>query len=306
MSTIATPAFFVAGAQKSGTTSLWAYLRQHPDLYLPEPKEPHFWCGPGDGTPPEWSGDGDEHLVRQFVWDPDHYSAIYQDGGHLLAGDCSTLYLVDPGVERRIAAARPDARVVALLRDPVQRAHSAWRMWRNSGLEDLTFSDALEIEDERIAAGWSPAYAYRANGLYATHVDRWLEVWPRDQLLLLRTDELAATPLETMRAVFEFLGVDPSFTPDVAERHNVRGDAVRSLRVAGMLRKRSRWKSLALRVVPPEVRQPAGRRLRSANTDRRAPDASTLADLRRFYSADLDRLESLTGWDLTSWRNGSS
>lgn len=299
------PQFFLAGVQKSGTTSLWQYLRQHPGLFLPEPKEPHFWCGPGDGTPPAWQGAGDRRLLRQLTWDPDRYRAIYEPAGERLAGDCSTMYFVTPGVERRISAAIPDARVILLLRDPTMRAHSGWRMWRSAGFEDRSFAGALAAEDERLAAGWSPAYAYRGNGCYAHHLERWLGVLSREQILVLRTDDLAARPLATVQQAFAFLGVDPSFTPDVGERHNARDGTSRSVKVDRLMRQQSRAKSVVLRVVPQQVRQPIGRRVRAANVDRRPPEESTVAELRRAYAPELDRLEELLGWDLSAWRTRS-
>ena len=209
------PDFLVVGAQKAGTTSLHTYLRQHPALFLTTQKEPHFYCAPGDGRPPPWTGPGDAPLLAHMTFDPARYAALFADAGDRRRGEASTMYLNDPGAPPRVVAANPDVRVVAVLRDPVERAYSAWWMWRRARLEPLSFADALDAEPTRLAAGWSPNFAYAGIGRYAEHLQRWRDAVGPTQMLVLHSDDLRHDRLATVQSVFAFLGVDPAFTPDV-------------------------------------------------------------------------------------------
>ncbi|MFM8302915.1 MAG: sulfotransferase domain-containing protein, partial [Actinomycetota bacterium] len=220
------PDFLIVGAQKAGTSSLYAYLRQHPGLFLSARKEPHFFCSPGDGRPPPWTGDADAQVMQVMTFDPDRYAALFADAGGRPCGEASTMYLVDPDVPARVVAANPDVRVVVLLRDPVERAYAAWWMWRRDRLEPLEFATALEAETARTASGWGPNFAYRGGGLYAEHLQRWRHVLGPDRMLVLRTEALRTDRLATVQSVFTFLGVDAGFAPDVRREHN-RGSGPR-------------------------------------------------------------------------------
>jgi hypothetical protein len=120
------PHFLVIGAPKSGTTSLHAYLIQHPELFLPKFKEPHYFCTQGDGTPLAWLSESGEPRPG-FINDPVAYAALFAEAGSRLTGESTNSYLSDPAVPARVVPANPDERIIAILRDPVARAISAWK-----------------------------------------------------------------------------------------------------------------------------------------------------------------------------------
>lgn len=293
------PDFLVIGAQKAGTSSLYAYLRQHPELFLAARKEPHFFCSPGDGRPPPWTATADARIMEVMIFDPDRYATLFADAGNRPRGEGSTMYLVDPDAPARVVAANPAVRVVVLLRDPVERAYAAWWMWRRARLEPLEFAAALEAEPERMASGWGPNFAYRGGSRYGEHLQRWRSVLDPSQMLVLRTEALRTDRLATVQSVFAFLGVDSGFAPDVRREHN-RGSGprphspprgrhpLRSARVrARRLVPRSWWTN-----PPPEL------------LPRRRPaiDPDVAARLRASVAEDVRRTEALLGWDLSAWR----
>jgi Sulfotransferase domain len=222
------PSFLIIGAQRAGTTTLYAYLRRHPDVTGPREadasiywgKELHFF---------------DEHFSRGLDW----YRAFFplearqratrRLGRDLVPGEGTPYYLFHPAVPARVAATIPDVRLIALLRNPVERAYSHYQLMAKTGREKLSFEEAIEAEPERLAGAEdalmeSPATpgedgrrkqrhhrhrAYLARGLYADQLERWLEHFPREQLLVLRSEEFLARPDEVYARVFEFLGLRP-------------------------------------------------------------------------------------------------
>jgi len=197
------PDFLILGAQKAGTTALYAYLRWHPQITGPSFKEVSFF---------------DRHYARGERWYRAHLPARRRGK---VAGEASPSYLFHPLAAERVARTLPDAHLIALLRNPVDRAFSHYQHEVALGREQLSFEDALAREDERMRgevermlndptyfshAWWN--YTYTARGLYAEQLERWYAVFPREQMLVLLTDDLAADTPGTYRRVLDFLGVD--------------------------------------------------------------------------------------------------
>jgi Sulfotransferase domain len=195
------PDFLILGAQKAGTTALYAYLRWHPGLTGPAWKEVSYF---------------DRHYRRGARWYRGHFPLR---PGDRVVGEASPGYLFHPLAPSRVKATVPEARLIALLRDPVDRALSHYHHEVALGREPLTFEQAIEAEPERTRGEeerlsrepdyfshtwWD--YTYLARGRYAEQLERWLAVFPREQLLVLASDELAAEPGQTFARVLEFLG----------------------------------------------------------------------------------------------------
>ena len=194
------PDFLIIGAQKAGTTALYAYLRRHPDVTGPAWKEVSFF---------------DRHYTRGAAW----YRGNFPIRRRALVGEASPSYLFHPLAPERAAALVPHARLIVLLRDPVDRALSHYHHEVVLGREELSFENALAREQERTrgevdrmlqdpayfsAAWWN--YTYVARGRYAEQLERWFAVFPREQLLILASDELGNEPAATYARVLEFLG----------------------------------------------------------------------------------------------------
>jgi hypothetical protein len=207
------PTFLVIGAAKSGTTSLAAHLRAHPDVYVPETKELFFF------TSTNAVDDG-----HDLGW----YTAQFAGGADALArGEATPIYLPDPGAPRLVAATIPDARIIAMLREPVGRAWSHYWHARRRGVEDRPFRVALD--DERRGHG-VVEFGYERTGLYAEHLRRWEEHFPRSAMHVVFLDDLEHDPRRVYDEVCRFIGVDPGVgDADLTEVHN-RGHHVRSYR----------------------------------------------------------------------------
>lgn len=293
------PSFFVIGAAKSGTTTVAEHLARHPGVFMAHPKEPNYFALAGRPLPPGLGPAPDEELVQRLyrwsVTDMATYQERFSDAGESdVVGEASVIYLYHPEAAERIAAAVPEARLIVILRHPVDRMYSHFHMNRQHGLEPLTFSRALAAEDQRVEAGWGWDWHYVRMGRYGQQLAVWLAHFRPEQLMVHFTNDLARDPTATMRAIFEHLGVDADHPIDPAVRAKASRD-VRSVRwqywstSAPLAARISRfvpgnaWPRLAARSRRLNERPPA------------VLDASARAELSALFVEDIRRLESLLG-----------
>ncbi|MFZ0889540.1 MAG: sulfotransferase [Candidatus Binataceae bacterium] len=216
------PNFFIVGAQNSGTSSLYEYLKQHPQIFLPALKEPHFFCEDRPASAMTYP------ITR--VSRPEAYLALYSRAGEYEAiGDASSSYLWDPGAPRRIRQVSPRARIIMMLRDPVERAHSHYLMDVREGWQRLAFYDALREDFHRGRKGYGVSRLYVELGLYHQQVGRYLRMFGAKQVKILQFDSLL-TPDGRRRTICEiadFLGLDaePVTKIDTSRRENEFGVA---------------------------------------------------------------------------------
>ncbi len=203
----AAPDFFIVGAPRAGTTALHEALDPHPEVHLSRIMEPKFFLC--DGRPTGLSGPGDSHDLREWVWSPQDYGKLFTLGGEfLLTGESTSLYLWSRDAQRRIADANPTAKLIAVIRDPVERAYSNWTYLWCDGLEpEADFLSACESEEGRIAAGWAPFWRYVQLGLYGEQLQHLFGLFPRDQVLVLRYRDLVDEPARTLDRICKFLGI---------------------------------------------------------------------------------------------------
>ncbi|MFB9415471.1 sulfotransferase family protein [Dactylosporangium matsuzakiense] len=205
---MARPDFLIAGVPKAGTSALHAALAPHPQLYLSAVKEPKFFLT--DGPPPRHGGPGDVQTYQEHVWRREDYEALFAPAPPgALTGEATPFYLHDLDAHERIAKLLPDVRLILVLRDPVDRAHSNWAHLFGAGLEpEADFLRAVELEQRRKAAGWAPFWHYTDLGLYGSQLEHLLRHVPRERVLLLRYRDLRDDPAGTLDRVCAFLGVE--------------------------------------------------------------------------------------------------
>jgi hypothetical protein len=300
---VALPDFLLIGAPKAGTTALHVALAGHPQLFLSAVKEPKFFLT--DGTPPvARGGPGDARTIREQVWRRADYEALFDPAPPgTLRGESTTLYLRDPAAHRRIAALLPAARLVAVVRDPVDRAHSNWTHLRSAGLEpEADFLRACGLERQRTELGWAPFWRYLELGRYGEQLRHLYSVFPPEQVHVVLYRDLRQHPAGTLDGICAFLGVDTGLVRELPAE-NVTAEAPHSplhQLVGGALR------ALAHRLPDPLERRltRSGRRLLQREQRTRTP--LTVAERERLipgFEADITLLESLTGLRLDHWRD---
>ena len=299
------PHFFLIGAPKAGTTALHVALAAHPDVFMSPTKEPkHFLT---DGPPPRGGGPGDARTFRQYVWRRDDYEALFAAApAGALRGESTSLYLHDRYAAGRIRAAVPDAKLVALLRDPVDRAHSNYTHLWSAGLEpERDFLRACALEQERAAAGWGSFWRYLELGRYGEQLERLYSVFPREQVLVLRYRDLRDRPADTLDTVTGFLGLRTGLVTEVpaANVTTHTSDSLRNRALAGALRAATAVEHHLPQRYWQRIDSFLGRTLQSEQRQRAPLTADQRAALIPHFLDDIERLESLTGDDYGVWRS---
>ena len=301
------PQFVIAGAPKAGTTALHAALATHPGLYLSPVKEPKFYLT--DGRPPPartQRGPGDAHSAQEWVWRRDRYLDLFRRApADAVRGESTPFYLYDRAAQRRLVADVPDVKVIAVVRDPVDRAVSNWVHLRADGLEpEADFARAVALEDERVAAGWAPFWHYTRMGRYGEQLRDLLTLVPREQLLLLRFREVVAEQARTLDRVSAFLGVATGVARAVPAE-NVKpylADTPRYRRLARL----ARAGAAAGAHLPPQVWRQASRPLLAALHAGGTERPPLPVEVRRAVLArvvdDIAVLEEVTGESFEDWR----
>jgi len=207
------PDFMIIGAQKAGTTSLYNYLSAHPSIAPIYIKEPHFF---------------DLYFNKGFLWYRSHFPTIAQkyyvnhfQKRAFITGEASPYYLPHPLAPTRVAMTLPKVKLILVLRNPIDRAYSQYQhQVRQPGVEPLSFEEALDLEEERLAGEEQKMlenknyisfnhrhYSYLTRGRYIDQILIWMKFFPKDQFLILRSEDLYSNPAAVLEGTFAFLHV---------------------------------------------------------------------------------------------------
>jgi hypothetical protein len=267
-------------------------LRQHPDVFITDPKEPNFLALAN--TELDFNGPGDDVMIKRYsVTDPSQYSLLYRGTGERAArGDASTssLYYSDATLDN-LDRYFPEARLVVILREPVARAFSAFSYLRMRGFEPKAdFLGAVDDEREGLRADWHHLWHYVEMGRYARQLRPFIERLGPDQIRVLFYDDLCREPLEVARSIFSFLGVDPDVKV-MSDRVNVSGEprSVAVQRVIGRLESAHRINSAIRVVVPYRLSQ----RLKRLNLDRQQVPREAAEVLSPVFRSEMSELADL-------------
>jgi len=277
------PDFFLVGAPRSGTTSMYTYLKQHPEIYLSVLKEPHFFST-DLSRPPQ--AVADESLYRGLF-------AGAEDEKRL--GEGSVWYLESRDAPHAIRGFSPSARILVMLRNPVDMMASLHALYTRTGNEEiLDFEEALGAQEERARGERIPAGAYFPEGLiytraatFAEKLGRYFEVFGRDRVHVVVFDDFASEPLRVYRETLEFLEVDPGFVPEL--------DLARA---AQLIRSRVLRQ---LHTTPQEIRDKMKGGGRRHTVPRTGPSPELRSRLRQACAPDVKALGELLGRDLSAW-----
>jgi hypothetical protein len=277
------PNFFLVGAPKAGTTSLYRYLDQHPDVYMSPVKEPCYFC--------------EEIRLQQFSeWDD--YLRLFEDvKGETAIGEGSVLYLWSKSAAHNIRLKVPDAKILMVLREPVGRAFSEYLHGITEGAVRGTFRKYIENSLSHGSDKASEVWPCLEFGLYSAGVKRYLDHFSRENVHIVLYEEFQEQQAKVMSRIFEFIGVDPTFLPDTSERYHVP-HVPRSLRFGYFLKKHKVWQRAA-GMKPSRFRSFVKKFVVRKSTPAVSPsDREFLLD---YYRADMQKLATLLDRDLAAW-----
>lgn len=285
------PNFMCIGAAKSGTTTLYDILRQHPEVFIPSFKEPHFF-------------DIDENYKNGIQWyEKTYYYSVKKEK---CIADFTPSYFFDRQVPKRIFSAIGESiKFIVLLRNPVDRAYSHYLHSVRDEHEVLTFEQALKQEKERVekyaAEGDYLSYlrhSYSGQGLYGEMTERYMHYFSLDQFLFIHFEEEFLKEREkTIERIYDFLNLDKSYQFDVNIKSNPASKA-RSKKLKRIMKKTGWWRVLLKRIIPSlKIRQIIKNRLQRLNISKFTPESLTQEVkeniYKQYFTDDVKKLEHL-------------
>lgn len=306
----AKPNFFIVGAPKCGTTSLHEYLQRHPDVFMPFYKEPHFFGSDLRGS-----------RFRQFRSQPERYFKLFRDvRSEQRIGESSPWYLASQRAAEEIRDYDPNAKIIIMLRNPIDMMYSMWAQFRYSGNEQIeTFDAALAAEAQRREGKWIRRAAHCITGLYyremarfSEQVQRYFDCFGRENVQVIIFDDFKSDTAAVYRAVLDFLQIDSQFetTFDIMNPNKeVRLEWLQKLIVNSgfslmLLKDQLTYLATTHSLVPFSYRTRAVKGVIAVYTkyEQRSPLTDELrCQLAREFEGEIDQLSALLDRDLTHW-----
>ncbi|MUL39031.1 sulfotransferase family protein [Gloeocapsopsis dulcis] len=298
------PNFLIIGAAKAGTTALYSYINQHPQVFMSPEKEPHFFAFEGEKVKFAGTAGEKEWLNRTAITDIKTYQQQFCDVSQETAiGEASALYLYIPKASERIYHYLPNVKLIAILRNPVERAYSAFVFQKRDGLEPhLEFAQALQEEAWRMKNNWVPIYYYQDMGFYYHQVKRYFDLFPQEQIKVYLHDDFIANPLQVLQDAFRFLGIDHTFTPNTSTKHNVSGIPKNKALHKFLRIEKHPIKTILKPLIPKNLRRNVMLKLHNNNLEKAPPLSPDIRkQLVELYREDILQLQDLLQKDLSRW-----
>ncbi len=274
------PNFIIAGAEKSGTSSLSFYLSEHPDIYVPAVKEQHFF-------------DKKENYKKGLDWYQKQFDGW---NGEKAAGECTPFYMYDEECPLKIIKGFPEIKIIFILRNPVDRAYSNYWHQVQGGKELHCFETALKIEKKRIKKSryHNFTYSYIQKGFYSVQIERFLKFFKADQILILKFEELKNNPQKVMNKMYSFLGVEL-----IENQNNIGNVKNKSVLPASKLVQFAAREVFGKTILFKAI---AKANLIFGEKEYPPMKEDTRKMLVDFYSKDVEKLENISGLSFESWK----
>lgn len=285
------PTLFMVGAQRCATSTLYHYFKLHPELFVSTPKEPRFFSHRGEQ--PIFKGPGDaDRINNSAIWNEAEYLSLFANAkAGQTCCEATTTYLHDTTALKAIKQSVSEARVVALIRNPIERALSCWQYKTNQGLETESFEVAIQQEPKRIASGWAPIWHYTQSGLYANAIRTCHEIFGSDSVRVYRYDSFSQRPSSVLADIASFLGLNQPFPVESGVHDNAASHLTRKVQTSPIQRMRM---SILRRLGfsnPIHHRTSSVRRLKR----------ETFQQLAEVFETDIRAVEQLVNDDLSDW-----
>ena len=295
------PNFLIIGAAKAGTTSLYASLKQHPQIYMTTVKEPNFFALEGEkldfpsGVPREGYRANCKTSIESYC---EQFQGVSNE---IAIGEASPIYLYHPKAPERIQHYVPHAKLIAILRNPVERAYSNFLHHMRECCEPFTdFAQALQQEENRIRNNWWWGFYYVSAGFYYIQLKRYFDKFDRSQIHVYLYEELHTNPVSLLRDIFKFLQVDETFIPNTSTKYNVSGIPKNQL-FYNFLTQPNLIKEPFKRLLPSNLRQSIVLNLKNRSLIKPQLSSEVRSQLIQVYREDILKLQDLIERDLSQW-----
>tara|TARA_B110000211_G_scaffold40103_1_gene41309 strand:- start:1259 stop:2158 length:900 start_codon:yes stop_codon:yes gene_type:complete len=292
------PNFIIIGAMKSATTSLYTYIKQHPHIFMTKVKEPMFFNNFQQENNYNILGSKSKKSTTL-----EEYLAMFKDAKNEKAiGEASPAYIYNENAPYLIKEHLPDVKIIAILRQPTDRAYSNFLHTKRADRENVnSFEQAIKIEKERISDNWSPLYHYIQKGFYSVQLKRYYNLFPKENIKVYLFEDVVKTPKETLKDIFKFLNVDENIEIDVSKKSNVSGTPKGIL---GFILKKMRYYNLMPKFAISDYLPTFIINLlfKSVYKDTEKLDSVLRKELTdKYYREEILKLEKLIDRDLSNW-----
>ena len=292
------PNFIIIGAMKAATTSLYTYIKQHPDIFMTKVKEPMFFNNFNQNTDFKVLGNKSKKVNSLL----DYFSMFSSVKNESAIGEASPAYIYNENAPHLIKEHLPDVKIIAILRQPTDRAYSNFLHTKRADRENVnSFEQAIKIEKERISDNWSPLYHYIQKGFYSVQLKRYYNLFPKENIKVYLFEDVVKTPKETLKDIFKFLNVDENIEIDVSKKSNVSGTPKGIL---GFILKKMRYYNLMPKFAISDYLPTFIINLlfKSVYKDTEKLDSVLRKELTdKYYREEILKLEKLIDRDLSNW-----
>jgi hypothetical protein len=292
------PKFIISGVARCGTTSLFYYLNQHPEIGMSKVKEPKYFSSIDLNLPQK--GVGDDTVFSKVVKDEINYGKLFTglEKFKTIGEGSSDCFYYHRTVIPRIKEKLGDVKIIVCLRNPVERAFSAYNNLVRDSREHLDFLKGLEAEQERIDGNWDWMYHYKEGSLYAEALEHYQKEFTNVKVIFF--DDIELDTQKVLRELFMFLGVNPKITIDTSTKYSHSGKPKSKL--VSLLASRKNpiifWvRQITLKLIPRKYLEKAASKM----FEKDAIDTETLKHLKTFFEEDILKLQILTNRNLKNW-----
>jgi hypothetical protein len=293
------PNFLILGAAKTGTTSIYRYLKQHPEIYMSPAKEPRFFIFENEIL--QFNGIGDE--IETAKTSLQEYQELFAKvRGEKAIGEASTMYLWSQKAPQRIKYYLPNVRLIAILRDPVERAYSNYLHLKQAQREPLaSFAEAIGQEPQRIKDNWWPFWYYQNQGFYYQQLQRYFDLFAKEQIKVFLYEDLKTNPSKLLQSIFGFLELDATFQPDLSTKTRKAPLIPKNKVLHSLISQPNFLKSFLKPLVPKKTRQKIVEEIEQKNLIKPQVSKEIRQQLIAEYQEDILQLQDLIQRDLSSW-----
>ncbi|VEP16606.1 Sulfotransferase [Hyella patelloides LEGE 07179] len=293
------PNFLILGAAKTGTTSIYRYMKQHPEIYMSPAKEPRFFVFENETL--DFNGVGDE--IETAKTSLQEYQQLFAGvEAEKAIGEATTMYLWSAKAPQRIKHYIPDVRMIAILRNPVDRAYSNYLHLKQAKREPLdSFSAAIQQESQRIKNHWWPFWYYKDQGFYYRQLQRYYSLFDSNQLKIYLYEDLKTEPLKLLQDIFSFLEVDDRFMPNISEVVRKSHSVPKNQALQSLVSQPNPFKSFLKPLLPQNLRQQIIKKINKKNLVKPQVSSKFRQQLIAEYREDVLQLQELIDRDLSPW-----
>lgn len=294
------PNFLIVGAAKAGTTSLHHYLCQHPQICMSNKKDTAFFAG--HNNPIKWNGPKGRSLSKRFITKLSDYEAQFVDAKNETAiGESSPSYLHHPEAVKGIKKYIKNPKIIIVLRHPTDRAYAHYMHGIRDAMEtETTFEAALDEEDKRKANNWGDFWYYKGRSLYYDAVKSYYDTFGKENVAVYLFEDLQSDTLTLTKDIFQFLGVDPNFTPNVVIEHNISG-VPKNRFIHDLFAWDSTLTKIAKICVPENIRAIVRSSVMKRNIEKEKLSSDVRKRITESFREDILKTQDLIGTDLSHW-----